>query len=222
MIIAISLNFRKIINNIASGGLLLMSEQFDIGDLIETNNAQGIVKEINLNYVKIREFDGVDLVLPNSNVYGSTIIKFTHSKFKVFEPIPRKEFEKKRYYRRYLKTISKLLSAKIKTTKYVKQLEIRGSVDPEKLDEYLFKVFDIYEPIFGKRPDYSVDTTLFGRVRINFYIISEKPNLVLNYIDAFLRDLVYELYSDEIYLEWEEYKQDDLNEIDYEKKEGNS
>ena len=54
MIAAISLNFRNIINNIASGGLLLMSEQFDIGDLIETNNAQGIVREINLNYVKIK------------------------------------------------------------------------------------------------------------------------------------------------------------------------
>ena len=222
MIIAISLNFRNIINNIASGGLLLMSEQFDIGDLIETNNTQGIVKEINLNYMKIREFDGVDLVLPNSNVYSSTLIKFTHGKFKVFKPLEKEEFEKQKYYRKYLKTINKIIAAKIKTTKYVKHMEILGSVDPENFEEHLFKVFDKYEPIFGKRPDYSVDATSPGRVRINFYIISEKPQLVFNYIDAFLRDLVYELYSDEIFLGWEEYKQELLHNIDYEKKEGNS
>lgn len=222
MIIAIALNFRKIINNIASGGLLLMSEQFDIGDLIETNNTQGIVKEITLNYVKIREFDGVDLVLPNSKVYGSTIIKFTHAKFMVFKPLEKEEFENKKYYRRYLKTLNKILAAKIKITKYVKQMEILGNMDPENLEEHLFKVFDKYKPIFGKRPGYSFDTTRSGRLRINFYIISEKPHLVVNYIDAFLRDLVYELYSDEIFLGWEEYKQEFLQDIDYEKKEGTS
>ncbi len=222
MIIAISLNFRNIINNIASGGLLLMSEQFDIGDLIETNNTQGIVKEITLNYVKIREFDGVDLVLPNSKVYGSTIIKFTHGKFMVFKPQEKEEFENQKYYRRYLKTFNKILAAKIKITKYVKQMEILGNMDPENLEEHLFKVFDKYKPIFGKRPGYSFDTTRSGRVRINFYIISEKPHLVVNYIDAFLRDLVYELYSDEIFLGWEEYKQEFLQDIDYEKKEGTS
>ncbi len=222
MIIAISLNFRSIINNIASGGLLLMSEQFDIGDLIETNNTQGIVKEITLNYVRIREFDGVDLVLPNSKVYGSTIIKFTHDKFMVFKPLEKEEFENQKYYRRYLKTFNKILAAKIKITKYVKQMEILGNMDPENLEEHLFKVFDKYKPIFGKRPGYSFDTTRSGRFRINFYIISEKPHLVVNYIDAFLRDLVYELYSDEIFLGWEEYKQEFLQDIDYEKKEGTS
>jgi small-conductance mechanosensitive channel len=206
MIVAISLNFSKIINNIASGGLLLMSEQFDVGDLIETNDVQGIVKEVNLNYLKLREFDGVDLILPNSNVYGSTIVKFTHSKFKVFEPLDKEEFEKEKDYRRYIKTINKLLEAKIKLTKYVKHPEIRKGVDPENLEEYLFNVFDRYEPIFGKRPAYSVDKTRYGRVRLNLYIISEKPQLVIQYIDAFLRDLVYELYPDEIFLEWEEYK----------------
>ncbi len=82
-------------------------------------------------------------------------------------------------------------------------------MDPKNLKEHLFKVFDIYEPIFGKRPDYSVDTTRFERVRINLYITSEKPQLVIKYIDAFLRDLLYELYPDEIYLGWEEYKNEE-------------
>lgn len=202
LIVAIALNFRNVVNNIVSGILLLTTKQFEISDLIETNRIQGIVREINLNYVKISEFDGVNVILPNSNVYGSTITKFTHSKFKIFKPMERDEFEKKRYYRRYLKTINKIISAKIKTTKYVKQVEILGKINPENLTKDLSEIFDQYEPIFGIRPDYSIDTTRYGRVRINLYVMSEKPIIVINFIDAFLRDLVYKLYSNDIYLDW--------------------
>lgn len=206
LIVAISLNFRNVINNIVSGILLLTTEQFEVGDLIETNRIQGIVKEINLNHVKIREFDGIDVILPNSNAYGATIIKFTHSRFKIFEPKTREEFEKKKYYRRYQKAINKIISAKIKTTKYVKQVEILGSINPENLDTEFSKIFDRYEPIFGLRPGYSIDKTRSGRVRLNLYIMSEKPIILINYIDAFLRDIVYELYSDEIYQDWKKNK----------------
>ncbi|MHA2475221.1 MAG: mechanosensitive ion channel family protein [Promethearchaeota archaeon] len=200
MIIAISLNFRKIINNIASGILLLTSQQFDIGDLIETNGIQGVVKEINMNNVKLREFDGVDVIIPNSNVYGYSIVKFTHGKFRIFAPLPKEEFKKKRHYREYIKLINKILSSKIKVTKYVKPVEILGSLDPEKLAEHLSTIFDIYEPIFGMRPDYSIDKTRYGRVRINLYVLSEKPLVVLNYLDGFLRDILFELYPDKLFL----------------------
>jgi len=84
LVVAISLNFKNIINNMVSGAFLLSSDQFEIGDLIETNEIQGVVREINLNYTKIREFDGVEIVIPNSNVYGFTTVKFTHDKFKIF------------------------------------------------------------------------------------------------------------------------------------------
>ncbi len=206
IIVAISLNFKNIINNIASGVLLLASEQFEVGDLIEVNNIQGIVKEINLNYTKIREFDGVDIIMQNNNIYGSTVIKFTHNKFKILKKMKKQDFEKRKYYRRYMKAINRIIKSKIKTTKYVKQVEIIGSVDPDNLEEHLSKIFDKYEPIFGIRPNYSIDQTRYGRVRTNLYIISEKPILIVNYIDAFLRDIVFELNSDEIFLDWELYK----------------
>ncbi len=206
IILAVSLNFKNIVNNIASGLLLLASEPFEIGDLIETNEIQGIVREIDLNYTKITEFDGVDIILQNSNIYGSTIVKFTHTKFKILKKMNKADFENKKDYRRYLKAINRIMKSRVKTTKYVKQIEIPDRVDPARLEELLSKVFDIYEPIFGLRPSYSVDMTRYSRVRINLYIMSEKPNLVLNFIDSFLRDLIFELHSEEIHLGWEEYK----------------
>ena len=205
LLVAVSLNFKNIISNMVSGALLLSSDQFEIGDLIETNEIQGIVKEINLNYTKIREFDGVEIIIPNSNVYGFTTVKFTHDKFKIFEPLTREEFRKKRHYKEYLKLINKILTAKIKTTTYVKKLEILGSLDPNLLDEMLKNVFKVYEPIFGIMPDYSIDTTRFGRVRILLYVKSSNPSLILNYLDSFLRDILFTFYPDRIYRDWEKY-----------------
>ena len=207
LIVAVSLNFKNIINNVASGAILLSSGQFEIGDLIETNGIQGIVREINLNYTKIREFDGVEIIIPNSNVYGSTIVKFTHDKFKLFEPLKKKEFHKSKYYKEYIKMINKILSAKIKTTTYIKKVEILGSLDSIKLDELLLNVFNAYEPIFGIKPDYAVDTTRFGRVRIKLYVKSENPVIILNYLDSFLRDILFALYPDRIYKDWDKYQE---------------
>ncbi|MHA1240434.1 MAG: mechanosensitive ion channel domain-containing protein, partial [Promethearchaeota archaeon] len=206
LVVAVSFNFKNIINNMVSGALLLSSGQFEIGDLIETNEIQGIVKEINLNYTKIREFDGVEIIIPNSNVYGSTTVKFTHYKFKIYEPLTREEFRKKRYYKEYIKLINKILSAKIKTTTYVKKLELLGSLDPNFLEEMLMNVFKVYEPIFGIMPDYAIDTTRFGRVRIRLYVKSSNPTIILNYLDSFLRDILFTLYPDRIYKDWEEYQ----------------
>ena len=206
LIVAVSLNFKNIIKNMVSGALLLSSDQFEIGDLIQTNEIQGIVKEINLNYTKIREFDGVEIIIPNSNVYGSTTVKFTHNKFKIFEPLPREEFRKKRHYKEYVKLINKILSAKIKTTTYVKKLELLGSLDPNFLDEMLMNVFKVYEPIFGIMPDYAIDTTRYGRVRIRLYVKSSNPTIILNYLDSFLRDILFTLYPNRIYRDWEEYQ----------------
>ncbi len=207
LVVAVSLNFKNIISNMVSGALLLSSDQFEIGDLIETNEIQGVVKEINLNYTKIREFDGVEIIIPNRNVYGFTTVKFTHDKFKIFEPLAREEFRKKRYYKKYIKLINKILTAKIKTTTYVKKIELLGSLDPNFLDEMLMNVFKVYEPIFGIMPDYAIDTTRFGRVRILLYVKSSNPTIILNYLDSFLRDILFALYPDRIYRDWEKYQE---------------
>jgi small-conductance mechanosensitive channel len=185
---------------------LLTAGQFEVGDLIETNGIQGIIQEINLNYTKIREFDGVNVQIPNSEIYGSTVVKFTHEKFKIFEPLKKEEFKKKKYYKDYLKLINKILSSNIKTTVYVKSVEILGVLPPENLDNILSEVFDIYEPIFGIRPGFAIDTTTFGRARINLYIKSDKPSIILNYLDAFLRDLLFKLYPDELLEGWDKYR----------------
>jgi small-conductance mechanosensitive channel len=189
-----------------SGALLFTSDLFEIGDLIETNNIQGIVKGVNLNYTIIREFDGVEVIIPNSNVYSSTIVKFTQNKFKILEPFNKEKFQKKKHYKEYIKFVNEILSAEIKNTIYIKNVEILSSINPINLDEILSDVFERYKSIFGMKSDYVVGMTRYGRTRIKFRLKSNKPELILNFTDSFLRDVVFALYPEEIYDGWKSYK----------------
>ena len=82
---------------------------------MESNGIQGIVNEVNLNYTKIAEFDGVEAIIPNASVYNSAIKKFTHKKYKEYNRPKKKDFDKKKQYREYIKMINKLLSSGIKS-----------------------------------------------------------------------------------------------------------
>jgi len=79
LVVSISLTFRERIDNIASGFMLLSSSNFQVGDLIETNDVQGIVSEISLNYTKLRNFMGIVTYFPNTNIYNASIKRFTQN-----------------------------------------------------------------------------------------------------------------------------------------------
>ena len=209
LVVTISFTFRIIINNIASGALMLTLEQFENGDLIETNGIQGTVKEIKLNHTTLVELDGVETFIPNSNMFGSTFTKFSHKRFQSFDPLKVEELKKnKRVYIRYLNRLKKIMRLQKKITRYVKEVELLDSIDPLSLEESLKKVFDKYEKILGTRPDFSVDTIEWGRLKLRFYITSKSPQKVVNTIDAFLRDVIFQLYTNEIYQGWQEYEDD--------------
>lgn len=199
LIIAISLTFQDIISNIASGVILISKEDVEIGDLVETNGIQGIIKEINLNYTIIKEFDGILAYIPNKNVFNASVIKFTHRRPKVS-----KSPDDKKQIVTYLKDFSKYMSRGEKITNYTRMVEILGAIDPEKLDSLLSPIFDKYEPIFGIRPDYLVETTTIASgCVLTLLIMSKEPNLILEYIDNFFKDLIYQLYHDKISEGWE-------------------
>lgn len=211
LIVAISLTFRKLINNITSGVLMLTTEQFEIDDLVETNGIQGAVQEITLNQTKMKELDGVNVVIPNSNIFGSMITKFTYAVQSLIElkigDEEDKEEEDKKSYRKYIKKAEQLFEEDKKITRYAKTVEITSDVDPEELDRLLNEVFDDYEPRFGVRPDYVVDMVTVSRCKIDLLITAETQTLVLQYLDAFLRDVLFKLHHDSIYNKWDEYKE---------------
>ena len=204
LLVAISLTFSDIINNIASGIILISKEEIEIGDLVQINNIQGIVQEINLNYTVIKELDGVLTYIPNKNVFNASVVKFTHRRTKELEL-----FKDKKDIKKNIKEFGKLITKGQKRTIYTKSVEILSSVNPENLDNILNPIFDKYKPLFGVRPDYIVDQTIADRLKIILLIMAKTPTLVLEYIDAFLRDILYKLYPDEIFVGWESGREGD-------------
>ncbi len=211
VLISISFTFKDIISNITAGAMMLTSEQFELGDLIETNNIQGIVYQINLNHTKIREFDGVSIILPNDIVYGSSLLKFSHRRYSMLDQEKKAEdIKNKKQYRKYIKKLEKVIAKKQKITKYVKSLEFLGEIPPKQLDASLNIVFNKYEALLGYRPNYRVDTTTYGRIKVFIYLISNTTEEILNNIDSFLRDITYKIYNKMIYDGWDTYKKGQL------------
>ena len=204
LVVAISLTFQNIINNIASGIMLLSSEGFEAGDLIETNDIVGIVKEITLNSLKLEDFDGSITYIPNKMAFNSSVVRFTHKPIKS---------EKKIDFSEVVKKFGKLITGKKKVTRYIKVVELLGSIDSEKLEELLNPIFDYYEPIFGTRPFFYANTTVTGvpnRLSITIQIIAEDPKLILTYTDPLLKDILFKIYEDEINYGWKSGDKNDF------------
>jgi small-conductance mechanosensitive channel len=182
-----------------SGAMIIINEGFEVGDLIETNGVQGIVEDISLNYTQIRQFNGIITILPNQMVFNSTITKFTNKITTEEEHILSEEAG---FLERYGDKLTRIISKGKKLTRYIKIIEIRPNIDPEKLDELLDIVFDKYEPLMGYRPIFYVNKTTFERCSITLQLIGEDPNLIVLYANSFLRDILYRLYSDEVFENW--------------------
>jgi small-conductance mechanosensitive channel len=192
LVVAISLTFQNIINNIASGIMLLSSEGFEVGDLIETNNIEGIVKEITLNSLKLEDFDGSITYIPNKNAFNSSVVRFTHKPIKKSKKIEISDVVKK---------FGKLIIGEKKITRYIKVVELLGTIDPENLEKLLVPIFDKYELIFGTRPFFYANTTVSGipnRLSITIQIITEDPRLILTYTDPLLKDILFKIYEADI------------------------
>ena len=192
LVVAISLTFQNIINNIASGVMLLSSEGFEAGDLVRINNVEGIVKEITLTNLKLLDFDGSITYIPNKTAFNSSVVRYTHT------PIKK---ETKMEISEVVKKIKKILIHDKKITRYIKVVELLGSVDSENLEKLLNPIFDKYEPIFGIKPYFYANYTVSGivnRLSITLQILSEDPNLILTYTDPLIKEILFKIYEKEL------------------------
>lgn len=189
LVVAISLTFQNSINNIVSGIILLFSGGFEVGDLIQINNVDGIIKEITLNHIKLVDFDGSITYIPNRVAFNSSVTRYTHVELKKFDKLD---------FGTIIKKMKKKFSGKEKLTRYVKVVELLGKVNGERIDEILEPILKKYEPIFGIKPYFYVNNTVADRLSITFQILSRVPNSILEYLDPFLKDVLFQIYYNEI------------------------
>ena len=77
--LAIGLALQGTLSNVAAGVMLLFLRPFQLGDWIESGGVSGTVSEIGLFSTIVNTFDNIYISVPNSSLWGSTIIN--HSKY---------------------------------------------------------------------------------------------------------------------------------------------
>jgi len=69
--------FREIGENLLAGLFLSFSRSFDIGDLIQSGEWTGEVRDIKLRQVHVRTADGRDIFIPCARIFGNALVNFT-------------------------------------------------------------------------------------------------------------------------------------------------
>lgn len=71
--VAIGFAFKDILQNTLAGLLLLFRQPFEIGDQIEVAGHTGSVEAITIRETQLKRFDGQRVLIPNSDVYSSSV-----------------------------------------------------------------------------------------------------------------------------------------------------
>lgn len=79
---AIALGFgfgaQNLCSNLISGVIILVARPYRAGDIVEVDGQAGTVLSIGLRATEVRTFDGINLVVPNSNFLSNTIVNRTN------------------------------------------------------------------------------------------------------------------------------------------------
>ncbi|MGA9379483.1 MAG: mechanosensitive ion channel family protein [Phormidium sp.] len=66
--LAISFGSQSLIKDLVNGCLILMEDQFAVGDVVQIGNKSGLVENLNLRVTQLRNSEGQLITIPNSNI----------------------------------------------------------------------------------------------------------------------------------------------------------
>ena len=75
--LAIGLALQGTLANVAAGVMIIFFRPIKEGDFVEINGQMGTVKEITLNFTELATIGNVQVIIPNSEVWGNTIVNYS-------------------------------------------------------------------------------------------------------------------------------------------------
>ena len=75
--LAIGLALQGTLSNVAAGVMLILFRPLKIGDFVEVNGKMGTVKDITLNFTELASLSNVQIIIPNSEVWGNTMENYS-------------------------------------------------------------------------------------------------------------------------------------------------
>jgi small conductance mechanosensitive channel len=78
--LALGFAFQDIAANFVSGIFLTFRKPFKVGDIIQVQDYLGKVSEIDLRITTLTTFQGLDVLVPNKELFQGIVINYTHTK----------------------------------------------------------------------------------------------------------------------------------------------
>jgi len=75
--IALGFAFQDIATNFMSGILIALQKPYTVGDIIKASSFTGEVTKIELRITRIRTFDGLEVIIPNKDLFTQALINYT-------------------------------------------------------------------------------------------------------------------------------------------------
>ncbi len=76
--LAVGLALQGTLSNVAAGIMLLIFRPIKVGQFVEVGGKSGTVKELSLFTTELATPDNVQIILPNSSIWGSAITNYSH------------------------------------------------------------------------------------------------------------------------------------------------
>ncbi len=77
--LAIGLALQGTLSNVAAGVMILLLRPYRVGDRVELNGKPGKVAHLDLFNTRVLDYDGLTVHLPNSKVFGDTIVNLSQA-----------------------------------------------------------------------------------------------------------------------------------------------
>ena len=87
MALAVGLALQGTLSNVASGVMILVQRPFVVGEGIQTNDFTAVVQRIGLFTTELKQFDGLYVMVPNSELWNQPIINLNRNPTRRFELI---------------------------------------------------------------------------------------------------------------------------------------
>ena len=87
MALAVGLALQGTLSNVASGVMILVQKPFKVGEGITAGSITGVVQEIGLFTTELKQFDGLFVMIPNSELWNQPIVNFNRHPIRRFELI---------------------------------------------------------------------------------------------------------------------------------------
>jgi len=192
---AIGLAIGQAVRNFVSGLYVIFSRPFHVEDYIRIGKVEGVVKEISMNYTKLLQPDGSDILVPNSVVLDSDVTNFMFEKQKLEGLLENSQITSSTR-RSVLRQVSKVVEVE-KIVRYVFSMAFHTSQDLRKLRLAFNQVCKKWGKKFGFRPLYEITEVEQFAFTYNFVLFSDKARKILEYKPVFMDEILNSIFLSE-------------------------